>query len=135
MTPSSDPTIELFMVEVRVADWAASARWYVEVLGLRPILEDRQRRFLLLEAGSARVTLKEGSGSCDREAVRLIFRVSDIDAARARLVGLGVAVSEPTRSAEGYREVHLSDPEGTPIHLFAWVEVASGSPSWVFSTP
>ena len=123
------------MVEVRVADWAASARWYVEILGLRPILEDRERRFLLLEAGAGRVALKEGSGSADRGAVRLIFRVADVDAARARLVGLGVAVSESTRSAEGYREVRLGDPDGTPIHLFAWVEVASGSSSGVFSTP
>ena len=121
MSSPTDPTIELFMVEVHVADWAASARWYVDVLGLRPVLEDVERRFLLLEAGSGRVALKEDPGVADRGAVRLVFQVGDVDASRDRLVGLGVEVSTPTESAEGYREVRLVDPAGTPIHLFAWV--------------
>ena len=116
----SRPTIELFMVEVRVADWDASARWYVDVLGLRPVLEDRERRFLLLEAGSGRVALKGGAAVEDRGAVRLVFRVGDVDESRARLVALGVEVGLPTESAEGYREVRLLDPGGTPIHLFSW---------------
>jgi catechol 2,3-dioxygenase-like lactoylglutathione lyase family enzyme len=120
MSSPTDPTIELFMVEVRVADWASSARWYVEVLGLRPVLEDREGRFLLLEAGPGRLALKEGPGSSDRGAVRLIFRVGDVDEARARLIGLGVKVGEASESAEGYREVRLADPEGTPIRLFSW---------------
>ena len=114
------PTIELFMVEVRVADWASSSRWYVDVLGLRPVLEDRERRFSLLEAGSARVALKEGPALGGRGAVRLIFKVGDVDEARARLVALGVEVSPTTESAEGYREARLLDPEGTPIRLFSW---------------
>ena len=41
-------------------------------------------------------------------------------AERDRLVGLGVAVSAVAESAEGYREVRLADPDGTPIHLFSW---------------
>ena len=114
------PTIELFMVEVRVADWASSSRWYVDVLGLRPVLEDRGRRFSLLEAGSARVALKEGPALEGRGAVRLIFKVGDVDEARARLVALGVEVTPTTESAEGYREARLLDPEGTPIRLFSW---------------
>ena len=121
MADPDDPMIALFMVEVRVADWAASARWYVEVLGLQPILEDRDRRFLLLEAGPTRIALKEGAEVADRGAVRLVFRVGDLDAARDRLVGLGVEVGPITESDEGYREARLTDPEGTPIHLFAWV--------------
>ena len=122
MRPPDDPTIELFMVEVRVADWPGCARWYVDVLGLRPVLEDRDRRFLLLEAGPTRVALKEGppAAAADRGAIRLIFRVGDLDATVDRLSGLGVEVGPVSESAEGYREVRLSDPEGTPIHLFAW---------------
>jgi catechol 2,3-dioxygenase-like lactoylglutathione lyase family enzyme len=126
--------MDLFMVEVRVADWAASSRWYVDVLGLRPTLEDRERRFLLLEAGSGRVALKEGPVIPERGAVRLIFRVGDVAAERERLVGLGVAVSAISGSAEGYREVRLADPDGTPIRLFSWAGagsdvVAEGGPS------
>ena len=113
-------TPELFMVEVRVADLAASRRWYVEVLGLEPVLDDREGRFLLLGAGTGRVALKEGDGPADRGAVRLMFRVEDVGAACDRLVGLGVAVGPITESAEGYREARLADPDGTPIRLFAW---------------
>ena len=119
MSSPTDPTIELFMVEVRVADWTASARWYVDVLGLRPILEDLDRLFLLLEAGSGKVALKEGPSLVDRGAVRLVFRVGDVDAARDRLIGLGIDVGLVTESAEGYREIRLADPDSTPIHLFA----------------
>ncbi len=121
MVDHDGPTIELFMVEIRVADWAASARWYAEALGLRPSFEDREGRFALLEAGGGRVALKEGAGGGDREPARLVFRVDDVDAARDRLIGLGVAVEPITESAEGYREARLVDPDGTPIRLFAWV--------------
>jgi catechol 2,3-dioxygenase-like lactoylglutathione lyase family enzyme len=124
MDSEDGQTIELFMVEVRVADWAASARWYVDVLGLRPAFEDRDGRFLLLEAGACRVALKEkdGPGPPDRGAVRLVFRVEDVEAARERLMALGVEVGPVSESAEGYREARLADPEGTPIHLFAWAD-------------
>jgi len=131
----SRTTIELFLVEVRVADWRVAARWYVEVLGLTPVLEDAEHRYLLLEAGSGRVALKEGPPPLDRGGARLIFRVGDVDEARARLTRLGVEVSEPTQSEEGYREVRLRDPEGTPIHLFSWVKVAGDSTGGVFSSP
>jgi catechol 2,3-dioxygenase-like lactoylglutathione lyase family enzyme len=109
------------MVEIRLADWAASSRWYVDVLGLKPVLEDSARRFLLFEAGSGRIALKESLAPVDRGAVRLIFQVGDVDAARNDLLAQGVSVSEATESDEGYREVRLADPEGTPIHLFSWV--------------
>jgi catechol 2,3-dioxygenase-like lactoylglutathione lyase family enzyme len=121
MKSSDDREATLFMVEVRVLDWDAASRWYVDVLGLRPMMEDREGRFLLLDAGPARVALKEGPAIADRGAVRLIFKVNDVEADRERLLALGVAVTPITESAEGYREVRLADPEGTPIHLFAWV--------------
>ena len=55
-------------------------------------------------------------------------------AERERLVGLGVAVSAVSGSEEGYREVRLADPDGTPIRLFSWAGagsdvVAEGGPS------
>jgi predicted enzyme related to lactoylglutathione lyase len=132
---SWETTFELFMVEIRLADWLGSSRWYVEVLGLKPILEDADRRFLLLEAGPGRIALKESPEPGDRGAVRLIFQVGNVDAVRAELIAKGVAVSEPTQSDEGYREVRLADPEGTPIHLFSWASVAKGESAGVFSVP
>ncbi|WP_435009388.1 VOC family protein [Tundrisphaera lichenicola] len=118
---------ELFMVEVRVADRASSSRWYAEFLGLRPILDDPGGGFVLLEAGPGKVALKEGAAVEGRGAVRLVFRVGDVDAERARLVGSGVAVSEASESPEGYREIRLADPDGTPVVLFS--EVASAGES------
>ncbi len=116
--------IAWFMAEVRVVDLDASARWYAAALGFRVVLEDRERGFLLLEAGegagTARIALKRGPGGGDRGAVRLVFRAADVDAERDRLAGLGVAASGPTGSPEGYREIRLADPDGTPIHLFSW---------------
>jgi len=128
--------IELFMVEVRVADLDASRRWYVDLLGLRPALDDPGGRFVLLEAGGGRVALKEGPAIGGRGAVRLVFRVGDVEAERARLIGLGVAVGGVTASPEGYREVRLADPDGTPIHLFDGAgAVATSRPGGVSSPP
>lgn len=122
------------MAEVRVADLVASRRWYVDVLGLRPILDDGGGRFVLLEAGGGRVALKEGPAAGGRGAVRLVFRVGDVEAERVRLVGLGVAVGGVTASPEGYREARLADPDGTPIHLFDEAgAVATGPPGGVSS--
>ena len=112
--------IAWFMAEVRVADVEASARWYSGVLGLRVTLADPAGGFVLLEAGPGRVALKQGAEIEGRGAVRLVFRVADVDAERVRLAALGVEVGEPTESAEGYREIRLADPDETPIHLFAW---------------
>jgi catechol 2,3-dioxygenase-like lactoylglutathione lyase family enzyme len=122
MTMDAD-RIELFLTELRVVDWPGAVRWYVEVLGMRAVLEDAEHRFALLEAGGGgRLALKGGGPAVEaREAVRLTFRVDDVDAERARLVALGVAVGEPSDNhRERYREVRLADPEGTPITLFGW---------------
>ena len=116
--------IELSFTELRTAGWAAAVRWYVEVLGLRLVLEDVENRFALLEAGASRLALRGGADvvtPCQR--LRLVFRVDDVDAARERLlrrgVDVGPAVDNPR---EPYRSVALHDLEGTPITLFSWID-------------
>jgi predicted enzyme related to lactoylglutathione lyase len=112
----------LYMTELPVADWPGLVRWYAETLGLRLALRDEENRFALLEAGRGRLALKQsaeagGGGAAGR--VRLVFLVEDVEAEKARLAALGVAVSEPRENQrESYREVRLTDPEGTPITLF-----------------
>jgi predicted enzyme related to lactoylglutathione lyase len=122
MTPSNaEPELALYLTEIKVTQWPASVRWYVEVLGLRLALEDAANEYALLEAGPGRLALKAGAGGVlAREAVRLVFEVADVDAERDRLLGLGVAVSLPEESTEGYRAIRLHDPEGTPVTLFCW---------------
>ncbi|MEW4567628.1 VOC family protein [Tautonia sp. JC769] len=110
----------LFMTELHVVDPERLAGWYAEVLGLRVVLQDAPKGFVLLEAlGGGRLALKR---SDERgRGCRLVFQVEDPDAERVRLEALGEAVSEASdNTEEQYREVRLSDPEGTPITLFAW---------------
>ena len=121
------PGPDLFMTVIKVSDWAASLRWYVEVLGLLPVLTDAEHGFALLAAGNGRlaiqgdVTLKTATAA----GARLVFLVPDIDAERARLIARGAEVSAPAENAaEGYREIRLHDPDGTPLTLFSWTALA-----------
>ncbi|WP_406699702.1 VOC family protein [Singulisphaera sp. Ch08] len=116
--------IELAFPEIRVVDWPRTVRWYVEVLGLRLVLEDVVHQFALLEAGGSRLALKAGPGEVGETSnVRLVFRVSDVDAERDRLIARGGDVGPASDNrAEAYRSVSLLDCEGTPITLFSWLE-------------
>ncbi|SIN79145.1 hypothetical protein SAMN05444166_0879 [Singulisphaera sp. GP187] len=123
MNDESGP-IELAFPELQVADWPRAVRWYVEVLGLRLVLEDVANQFALLEAGGSRLALKAGGGGVgETPTVRLVFRVRDADAERDRLITRGSEVS-PARDhpAESYRSVSLTDCERTPITLFSWLD-------------
>jgi catechol 2,3-dioxygenase-like lactoylglutathione lyase family enzyme len=110
------------MVEIRASDWDRSVRWYSEVLGLPVVLRDEPRSFALVGEGGSRIALKAGGRvDEDRTSFRLTFRVGDADAERARLLGLGEVVGEVREDREeGYREVRLGDPDGTPISLFSF---------------
>ncbi len=114
--------IEWFMTEIRVADWARIATWYGNTLGLWPEVIDNEHKFALLAAGRARLAIKQaGATEEPSSGVRLHFWVRDLAAAHARLVALGIDVTEPAdHPREPYREVRLHDPAGTPITLFAW---------------
>lgn len=118
-------TIALAFTEVKVNDWPGLVRWYVETLGLRPVLEDAAHRFALLDAGPGRVAIKGGGPpGLPRDAFRLVFEVPDVDAERDRLCRRGVAVGDPEGNLEGYRAIRFLDPEGTPITLFSWTNDA-----------
>jgi hypothetical protein len=109
------------MAEVRVADFGRSLRWYQDTLGLSAVLLDEPNRFALLEAGATGVALKEGNGFEPGSNVRLLFVVEDLDGEHERLSALGVGPG-PIREnpSEMYREFRVSDPDGTPVTLFAW---------------
>jgi hypothetical protein len=115
---------ELFFVEIRTHDRSALAAWYVEALGLAVILDDSDGDFSLLAAGPTRLGIKGGRPEAASGSIGLAFRVVDLASERLKLESLGVPVSEPTVSPEGYRSVRLADPAGHPIQLFEWI----GSP-------
>jgi predicted enzyme related to lactoylglutathione lyase len=109
----------LFMVELAVADPAASQSWYEAVLGLTAALADPATGFVLLEDGrGGRLALKPGTPNPG--GVTLHFEVGDVDDA-LRKHGL-VADGPVTVSAEGYREAFVRDPNGYRVGLFEWVE-------------
>jgi catechol 2,3-dioxygenase-like lactoylglutathione lyase family enzyme len=112
--------IEFFLTEIQVSNWESTVRWYVETLGMRLVVEDAEHQYAMLEAGRGRLALKGGSPKgLVRDHMRLIIQVGDLDAERDRLLGRCVAVGPPLDNpSEGYREVRLHDPEGTPIRLF-----------------
>jgi predicted enzyme related to lactoylglutathione lyase len=115
--------IELFMTVIRVTRWQTTVRWYVDVLGLAPLVLDAANEFALLSAGSGRVGLqgvKDGLAPT-RNRVRLVFQVADLDRERRRLSDHGIEVGEPIENRdEGYREIRFQDPEGYSLRLFAW---------------
>jgi predicted enzyme related to lactoylglutathione lyase len=118
------PRIELFMTVIRVARWQPTVRWYIDVLGLAPLLVDAVHEFALLSAGGGRVGLqgvKDAQIASSRARVRLVFQVADLDRERRRLMDSGLDVGEPIENVdEGYREIRFQDPEGYSLRLFAW---------------
>jgi catechol 2,3-dioxygenase-like lactoylglutathione lyase family enzyme len=121
----------LFMIQVAVDDLAGMVDWYVQTLGLRLVMHDETRGFALLSAGNGKLALKRSTRADrpTRKHVRLVFVVEDVECERARLVARGVVVSEPEENRdEAFREMRLTDPEGTPITLFSWTtSVPSGN--------
>lgn len=108
--------MQLFMVELAVADWVASVAWYRDRLGLRVALRDEANQFALLEAaGGGRIALK--AGTQQPSGVTVHFQVADLSAEMTRL---GIT-SEPKTSPEGYRRAIVPDPDGYAIVLFEWV--------------
>jgi catechol 2,3-dioxygenase-like lactoylglutathione lyase family enzyme len=118
--------MDLYLVELTVADWPTSLAWYRDRLGLPVELLDEPNRYALLAAGPARVALKAGASSPG--TTKLVFRVPDLDAELARLTGDGIVPEGPIKgSPEGYRSARFRDPDGHRVEVFAWAAPALDS--------
>ena len=112
--------MELFLVELTVADWPASLAWYRDRLGLTVELVDETNRYALLAAGMGRVALKEGTPRPG--SAKLVFQVADLTAELDRLRRLGITPAASVRSSsEGYRSIPFDDLDGHRIELFEWL--------------
>ena len=112
--------MELFLLELTVADWPASLAWYRDQLGLAVKLLDEPNRYAVLAAGSGHVAIKAGTPSPG--STTITCRVNDLAAEVARLAAAGVSPTGAIRvSAEGYRSVRFNDPDGHRIEIFEWV--------------
>jgi predicted enzyme related to lactoylglutathione lyase len=123
-TDTAQSGLDLFMTVVRVMDWSTTVPWYIETLGMVPILIDAEHEFALLAAGEGRLGfkgIKSHRIEHERTKVRFVFQVPDVDRERRRLVERGIVVSAPfDNHEEGYREVRLHDPEGNSLTMFTW---------------
>ncbi len=117
-------------VAIIASDYAASKRFYTEVLGLSVIAEtfraERGSWKLDLRLGGAQIELFTFPGAPPRptrpeaQGLRhLAFAVDDLDAAVVRLGAEGVAC-EPIRRDEltGRRFTFFQDPDGLPLELY-----------------
>jgi predicted enzyme related to lactoylglutathione lyase len=132
VAPTDPNRLDLFMTVMKIANWSAIVPWYIDTLGLVPVLLDAEHEFAFLAAGNGRLGLqgtKTARAVDERSKVRLVFQVRDVDAERLRLIERGVVVSMPIDNRkEGYREVRLHDPEGNTLTLFAWIDSERENP-------
>jgi predicted enzyme related to lactoylglutathione lyase len=117
--------MELYMVELSVADLPAALAWYRGVLQLQVLMEKPADGFALLAAGAGRVALKQRPRNDSRagmpDAPMLVFEVADVDAELTRMTQLGATMSNgPKESPEGYRRALISDPDGNRLCLFSF---------------
>lgn len=112
---------------IRVRDLARARRFYVEGLGLRSVRTGRMAaggEWEELEDPGTRARLELNHYPDDPpyregdELDHLGFRVPDLDAVMARLVGLGARVRIPPFEDGSERLAFLSDPDGVWIELF-----------------
>ncbi len=122
---------DLFMTVLSVTNWPAIVPWYIDTLGLVPVLIDAEHEFAFLAAGQGRLGLKGIKGARrahQRGKVRLVFQVPDVDLEWRKLIEKGVEVDLPVESREeGYREIRLHDPDGNSLTLFTWIDAGRES--------
>ncbi len=125
---SENSRLELFMTVVRVTEWSTIVTWYIDALGMMPVLIDAEHEFALLAAGDGRLGFKGIKSNCtvhERTKVRFVFQVANVDLEREKLLAKGVIVSAPFDNRdEGFREVRLHDPEGNSLTMFAWLDTS-----------
>lgn len=126
---------ELERAVLFVKDLARMKAFYVRALGCEPIEEEASEGWAPLRAGAVVLALHQipagiaerievSSPACAREEspTRLVFRVDDLDAARAHLAANGAVMLEkkPWGSCDGL------DPEGNVFQVVARTERSSG---------
>jgi predicted enzyme related to lactoylglutathione lyase len=109
-------------------DMDVAVTFYGETLGLR-VLARYGNEWAELDAGSIRLGLHGavGAGSIPH-AGTVVFRVSDLDAAKARLEGVGVGFDAHLGEVPGVgRYASFTDPDGNSLQLFEYVPSAEVS--------
>ncbi|HXW83589.1 MAG TPA: VOC family protein [Candidatus Binataceae bacterium] len=108
------PAMKMARVILFTPQIDAMSRFYGEVLGLKPITNEKGWREF--EAGEARIALHSGPASPGRKGPKLVFYASDVAALRATLVARGARFGK-VRQGEVFCLCDGKDPDGNPIQL------------------
>jgi predicted enzyme related to lactoylglutathione lyase len=125
--------MELAQIRLVVTDFGKVFRFYRDVLGFKPQVDDDRGPYgkLSLPVGNAAIALQSRShlletlpglvdGIADRAVIAI--RVDDLDATVATLRARGASfVTEPTTAWGRLKLVHLRDPEQNLIELQQWL--------------
>jgi predicted enzyme related to lactoylglutathione lyase len=114
--------MKLFEVIVYVKDMDAMARFYRDQLGLAitwpaDLADYGAEHWVAFDAGGATLALHSGGEGASGTPPRFGFAVSDIAAARERLLAAGVACGEPRSPAPGVQVADCRDPEGNGFFI------------------
>lgn len=103
------------------SDMDRAVRFYGQVLGLRLVHQD-QSKWAEFDAGPLRLALHAAvEDRAPEPGGTVVFRVEDLDAARAEIEGRGTEFEEPAGEIEGYaRFASLRDPDGNRVDLIEY---------------
>ncbi|NJK89508.1 MAG: 4Fe-4S binding protein [Myxococcales bacterium] len=151
-TPKADsihaPAASVEEVRLRVRDVAASASFFLDVLGFTRAGASASDASQVLDLGGARVNLRQARSSArpvpaDSRSNDLWFQhlaivVSDMDEAHQKLVGAGVSaissggpqtIPMSNAVAGGIRAWYFRDLDGHPLEII-WYPFGKGRPEW-----
>jgi predicted enzyme related to lactoylglutathione lyase len=103
------------------SDMDRAVRFYGQVLGLRLLHQD-QSKWAEFDAGPVRLALHAAvEDRAPEPGGTVVFRVDDLDDARAKMEGRGAEFEEPAGEIEGYaRLASLRDPDGNRVDLIEY---------------
>jgi nitrogen fixation protein len=108
-----------YMIELRVNDAGATARWLAATLDFSEMMRDPAGGFILMRAGDWRLAIRQKAPAST--GINLVLAVDDLAAAgdRLRERGLepGPVVAVPH---ERYHRFSVATPDGWTVTLFAW---------------
>jgi catechol 2,3-dioxygenase-like lactoylglutathione lyase family enzyme len=131
--------MELVQIRLVVQDFGACFRFYRDVLGLKPQVDDDAGPYgkLSLPEGGAAIALQarehlaqdapwlRGPGTGDRALI--VLKVDDLDAVGAQLHSRGARwETEPQTQWERLRVAYLRDPEGNLVEFQQWLAPRAG---------
>jgi len=125
--------MELVQIRLLVDDFPVLFRFYRDVLGFKPQVDDERGPYgkLSLPSGNAAIALQSrqhfketlptlGDGNADKALI--VLKVDDLDATVAALRARGAATpAEPSVQWGRLKVAHLRDPEQNLLELQQWL--------------